>query len=69
MSFDARLDRIPNFVTALTPEGLRRAMFRNNAKHSIQFVYHNIQFVNGKWFAWFYEIATAEKVLNDNGTR
>ena len=55
MSLDARLDKIPNFVTAQTPRGLRRQMFLNNMRKNVQYVYHHIQFVDGKWFAWFYD--------------
>ena len=55
MSIDARLDKIPNFVTAQTPMGLRRQMFLNNMSKNVQYVYHAIQYVNGKWFAWYYE--------------
>lgn len=55
MSETARLDKIPNFVKAKSPEGLRRVMLMNNIRNAMQFVYHDIQFVNGYWFAWYYE--------------
>lgn len=65
MALEARLDKIPNFLKARTPQGLRRLMFRNNASRSTQFVYHSIQFVDGYWFAWFYETTTAAEVAID----
>lgn len=46
----------PDFVTAKTPRGLRRAMLRNNIKQKGFVVYEAIQFVDkdGLWYAWFY---------------
>ena len=44
---------IPSFLTARSPEGLRRLMLRNNAKHAMFFKYFDIQFVNGRWYAWY----------------
>lgn len=55
---------IKNFVSAKSPIGLRRAMFRNNAKKMQTFKYSDIQFVNGKWFAWYEEVIE-EKVINE----
>jgi len=67
----ADLRSIPNYLTAQTPQGLRRLMLRNNVQHGVRFVYHDIQFVDGAWFAWFY-FPTDERGLNDaetNGAR
>lgn len=64
MSLDARLDKIPNFVRAKLTSGLRMEMLRNNVKHARQFIYHNIQFVDGYWYAWFYESTNAAEVAN-----
>jgi len=47
-------EQIPNFVAARSPQGLRIAMLRNNAKFGTMFHYFDIQFVQGKWFAWFF---------------
>jgi hypothetical protein len=47
---------IPNFLTAGSPRALRRLMFLNNKRLS-SFLEYQIQFVNGKWFAWYYEDA------------
>lgn len=63
---EARLDRIPNYVQAQTPMGLRLAMLKNNMKHSTQFVYHSIQNVNGVWFAWYYVQTTLGDIANDS---
>lgn len=51
---EARLDYIPSFLTAASPIGLRRLMLENNQKHKKMIKYFDIQFVNGKWYAWYY---------------
>jgi len=58
----ASLSNVPNYVKARSPEGLRRAMLRNNVRIGMQLVYHSIQFTNGEWVAWFYEDAKLEEV-------
>lgn len=56
--------QIPNYVSAVTPLGLRRAMLRNNANNKLVFNYYSIQFVNGRWYAWFYaEIANDDEMI------
>ena len=69
MSLDARLDKIPNYITARTPQGLRRAMLMNNVKHVMQFTYHAIQFVNGSWYAWYYESVNMGDLTNGDTNR
>jgi hypothetical protein len=46
----------PDFITAKTPKGLRRAMLRNNLKQKGFVVYEFIQYVQSDklWYAWFY---------------
>jgi hypothetical protein len=68
LSIEARLDRIPDFVSARTPLALRREMLRMNVKYATQLTWHYIQFVDGKWFAWFYRLTNGQ-VSDDNGTR
>lgn len=56
--------QIPNYITAVTPLGLRRAMLLNNAKYRLVFNYYSIQFVGGRWYAWFYqEMANDDAML------
>lgn len=50
---EGRSTFIPNFISASTPQGLRRLMLKNNFKKGIQFFYFDIQFVKGKWVAWY----------------
>jgi len=50
----AKVSVIPQYLKAKSPEGLRRLMLIVNMKHSTQFVFHSIQFVQGYWYAWFY---------------
>lgn len=61
MSVEARLDKIPNFLKAQSPQALRRKMFLNNMQKNIQYVYHSIQFVNGEWYAWYYAEMRADE--------
>lgn len=52
---------IPNYLSAGTPEGLRRLMRLNNAKRGCWHKY-DIMFVNGRWFAWYQEaVRTAQE--------
>lgn len=49
------INTIPNFITARTAQGLRRAMLRNNTKHKGFVTYQDIQQLkDGTWIAWFY---------------
>lgn len=55
--------RIPNFLTAGSAIGLRRLMLLNNTKKAKQYNYFDIQFVSGKWFAWYYDDEAIENLL------
>jgi len=55
---------IPNFIAALTPQGLRRLMLMNNLKHGYFFKYYSIEFINGKWYAWYYAEADSKDMSN-----
>jgi hypothetical protein len=69
MSEFAKLTSIPNFISAESPQGLRRLMLRTNVRLGTRLVWHSIQFVDGKWFAWFYEDESLERTPQlDNGT-
>lgn len=63
MAVFANLRRIPNVLSARSPRGLRRLMLNNNVKHGIEFKYFDIQFINGRWFAWFYLVDTPQPVV------
>lgn len=60
-------EEIPNFVVARSAQALRVAMLRNNARFGIMFHYFDIQFVDGKWFAWFFHRVDlrTDPLLND----
>ena len=45
--------RIPKYLTASNPKGLQRLMLRQQVKLGYGVNYFDIQFANGKWFAWF----------------
>lgn len=49
---------VPNFVSAESPQGLRRAMFKNNLKLKAFVNYFAIQHAEGRWFAWYFIDAT-----------
>jgi hypothetical protein len=50
---EAKSTVIPDYLTASSPQGLRRLMLLNNKKRG---AWHNYQihFVDGKWFAWYH---------------
>lgn len=64
-----RLDVIPNFIVASSPQGLRRLMRLNNLKLGGFVRYFDIQQdKSGKWYAWYHndlktEIQDLEKEL------
>ena len=51
---EARANLIPSYLLASSPQGLRLAMLRNNARMGAFVRYFDIQQWNGKWIAWFY---------------
>lgn len=62
MGVVASVSNIPNFLVARTPKGLRRLMLETNIKFGKQFNFFDIQFVGGKWYAWYYlDITSAEQ--------
>lgn len=63
------LSDVPNFVSAESPQGLRRAMLKNNLKLKAFVNYSNIQFANGRWFAWYVvDISTPGQELPDGSS-
>lgn len=44
---------IPNFLSAASPQGLRRLCLANNLKYGKQFAYKDFSFANGKWYCWY----------------
>jgi hypothetical protein len=44
---------VPDFLSADSPQGLRRLMRLNNARRGAWHRY-DIMFVNGRWIAWYY---------------
>jgi len=56
------LKRIPNYLKARSPQGLRRLMLLNNAKYSTFFEYVYIQFTEGNWYAWFYRDVDSDDI-------
>lgn len=63
------LDTIPNYVSARTKNGLRRAMLRNNTRHKGIVIYQDIQWdpQDKKWIAWFYVRAEDELLTGTGG--
>jgi hypothetical protein len=63
----AKLDSIPNFISAESPQGLRRAMLKNNLQRGLWHQYFDIKQVelNGKtvWVAWYLEKDADEKEI------
>jgi len=38
-------------------------MLKNNLKNGTQYAYFDLQFVNGQWFAWYYELESLDKQI------
>lgn len=57
-----RPNNIPSFIAASKPRALRRSMLKTNAKYGMTINYFDIQFVDGKWYAWFYLPVTNETI-------
>lgn len=60
---------IPNYIAASSPMGLRRLMLLNNARKAMFFHYFNIQFVNGKWYAWYFDEITSQDTAQVLGAK
>jgi len=57
-------NRIPNYLSSASPNGLRRLMLMLSAKLGYEIKYFDIQFSNGKWFAWYnFEIKNDDELL------
>jgi len=51
----AQVNLIPNFLKARTLDELRALMLANNFRNQKQYIYQDIQNVDGSWFAFYYE--------------
>lgn len=58
---EARGTVIPNFLSARSPQALRRLMLLTNKRLG---AWHNyqIQFVEGRWYAWYHEEITRSNI-------
>lgn len=70
--FYSKITRIPNYLSARSPQALRRLMLAMNMKMGGEVKYFDIQFVQGKWFAWFFldiedDLKTHKKTLPEEG--
>ena len=54
---------IPNFVTAKTPDQLRKEMFKKQVELSRKLTFFDISFDGKNWYAW-YEISTKIEAFN-----
>lgn len=50
---EASIKIIPNFVQAKTADKLRESMLALQLKHQKKLRFFDIQYVNGKWIAWY----------------
>jgi len=50
----------PTFLVAKSPQALSQLMLKNNMAHGYEFKYFDIQFANGKWYAWYFKNRRAE---------
>lgn len=51
----ANRNELPNFLMARNPKELRALMFKNSLRLAMTVQYFDIQFAQGKWFAWYFE--------------
>ena len=47
--------RIPKFINARSPQGLQRLMLQTQAKLGYGVKWFDIQFVNRRWYAFYYD--------------
>lgn len=47
--------RIPKYISASSPKGLRRIMLKTQMKLGIGVEFFDIQFAQKKWIAWYYD--------------
>lgn len=55
---------IPNFIAASTLNELRRLCLLNNIAKNTQHNYFDFQFINKKWYAFFYEDVEDQMLTN-----
>ena len=65
MGVNANIRRVPNFIRAASPSGLRRLCLRKNLADHIEHNY-NIIYDGKNWYAWFMEEAQI-KLEQKNG--
>lgn len=46
---------VPNFIKAQSAQGLRDAMLSLLQRNAYKLKFFDIQFVQGHWYAWYYE--------------
>jgi hypothetical protein len=60
------LSEIPHYISAESPERLRSLMLKNNMRLNSWVNYKYIQYVDGKWYAWYYIDVEKEIILKEN---
>jgi hypothetical protein len=63
---DGNSFRIPQYLSAGSASALSSAMLKNNLKYAVEFTYFDIQFAQGKWWAWFYAEIDKNQFLINN---
>ena len=66
------LKDIPKFISASSPQGLQRKMYKNNVDRQKVFRYFDLQETReGRWIAWYYDAMSIEDELREieNGDR
>ena len=53
---------IPHFLKEKTPLKLQQAMLSLNSFKGKEYKYFDIQYVNGYWYAWYYEVLSEEEI-------
>jgi len=59
------ISRIKNYLSALSPKGLRRKMFENNRINGVEHDYSTPHFIESekKWYVWFNQKIDLKKAI------
>lgn len=57
--------KVPAFVSAGDPRGLRRAMLLRQLELGAELKFYDIQFVDGGWYAWYDAIEAENLQVSD----
>lgn len=63
--YNNRTTEFPNYIKAKSPERLRLLMASLNFKNNEKYIFREIQYVKGWWYAWFDQSVSNEKLMRE----